>query len=89
MLVCHALVVPPGLPLVSVKRYSTGPVTSEPVVAVILIAVSLSAAGATAKVAGFGVGGSVSDGGGSVVALAGDEAVPTFGVGAESRIVTV
>ena len=60
VLVCHALVVPPGLPEVSVKRYSTGPVASEPVVAVILIAVSLSAAGAAANVAGFGVGGSVS-----------------------------
>jgi hypothetical protein len=88
-LVCHELLVPPGLPEVSVKRYSTGPLASLPVVAVMLIAVSLIAAGATANVAGFGVGGSVS-GGGSVVAFAGLDAVPTFGVGvAESRIVTV
>ena len=59
------------------------------VVAVMLMAVSLSAAGGTAKVAGFGVGGSVSGGVGSVVAFAGLDAVPTFGVPAESRIVTV
>ena len=60
VLACHALLVAPGLPEVSVKRYSTGPVASLPVVAVMLIAVSLSAAGGTANVAGFGVGGSVS-----------------------------
>ncbi len=89
VLVCHELLVPPGLPEVSVKRYSTGPLASEPVVAVMLIAELLSAAGATANVAGFGIGGSVSGGVGSVVAFAGLEAAPTFGVVAESRIVTV
>ncbi len=88
VLVCHELLVAPGPPVVSVKRYSTGPVASVPVVAVMLIAVSLSAAGGEANVAGSGVGGSVS-GAGSVVAFAGLDAVPTFGVAAESRIVTV
>jgi hypothetical protein len=54
-----------------------------------LIAVSLIAAGATANVAGFGVGAVVS-GVASVVVFAGDDAVPAFGVGAaESRICTV
>jgi hypothetical protein len=77
------------LPDISSKKYSTGLVASEPVVAVMLIEELLSAAGGTAHVAGFGVGGSVS-GGAIVVASAGPDGVPTFGVGvAESRIVTV
>ena len=42
------------------NRYCTGPVASEPVVAVIEIAVALIAVGADENVAGFGVGGSVS-----------------------------
>jgi hypothetical protein len=50
------------LPEVSVKRYSTGKLTSVPVVAVILIDEALSADGAEANVAGFGVGGVVSGG---------------------------
>ena len=88
-LACHELLVAPGLPEVSVKRYSTGPVASLPVVAVMVISVSLTAAGAEANVAGLGVGGVVS-GVALVVALAGVDAVPTFGVGvAESRIATV
>jgi hypothetical protein len=88
-LVCHPESLPPGLPDISSKKYSTGPVASEPVVAVMLIAELLSAVGGTAHVAGFGVGGSVS-GAGGVVALAGLDGVPTFGVGVtESRIVTV
>ena len=54
--------------------------------AVMRIDVSLSAAGATANVAGSGVGGSVSELA-SVVALAGDDAVPEWS--RLSRIVTV
>ena len=64
----------------------TGPVASEPVVAVMLIADELSAAGATANVAGFGVGGSMS-GAGSVVADAGADEVPVLP--RLSRMVTV
>ena len=48
VLVCQLLLVAPGPPVVSVKRYSTGPVASEAVVAVMLMAVSLSADGADA-----------------------------------------
>ena len=65
---------PPGLPDVSVKRYSTGPLASLAVVAVILIAESLSADGADTNVAGFGVGAVTS----SVVALAPLEALPVL-----------
>ncbi len=59
-LVCHPLSVAPGPKVVSLKKYSTGPVASEPVVAVMLIAEELSADGAEANVAGFGVGAVVS-----------------------------
>ena len=74
------------MPEVSVKRYSTGPETSLPVVDVMLIAVSLSAAGATANEAGFGTGGVVS-GRACVVALAPAEADPVLP--RLSRMVTV
>ncbi len=84
VLVCQALLVAPGLPEVSVKRYSTGPVASEAVVAVMLMAVALSADGAEENVAGFGVGESVSA---SVVADAPAEAVPVLP--SASRLVTV
>jgi hypothetical protein len=86
ILVTHPLSVAPGFPEVSSKKYCTGPLGSEPVVAVMVISVLLTAAGAEANVAGFGVGGSVS-GAGGVVALAGLDAVPVFGM--LSRICTV
>jgi len=59
-LVCHALLVAPGLPEVSVKRYWTGPLESVPVVAIMAIDVVPVAFGAVEKVAGLGVGGAVS-----------------------------
>jgi hypothetical protein len=62
-------------------------VESVPVVAVMLVAEELSTDGADENIAGFGVGGVVS--GASVVVLAEDDTVPTFGVVAESRICTV
>ena len=48
------------MPEVSAKKYSTVPERSEPVTAVMLIALSLIAAGAETNAAGFGVGGLVS-----------------------------
>jgi len=86
VLVCHALLVPPVCPDVSVKRYRTGPQGSEPVVATMAIEVVPVALGAVAKVAGLGVGGAVSAAA-FVVAEAGAEAVPVLP--RLSRIVTV
>ena len=74
------------MPEVSVKRYSTGPEASLPVVDVMLTDEVPPAAGAEANEAGSGVGGSVS-GVASVVALAPAEADPVLP--RLSRIVTV
>ena len=79
----QALSEPPGLPVVSSNRYSTGPLTSLPTVAVMLISVLLCAAGLTANVAGSGVGASVS----SVMALSAPDTPPVLP--ALSRIMTV
>ena len=59
-MICHSLLSPPGLPVVSVKRYSTGPVISVPMFASIDMDVSLSAVGGERKVAGLGIGGNLS-----------------------------
>ena len=56
-LLCQPLDDPPGLPLVSVNRYSTGPSTLKPVVAVMLMTLELPATGGTAKPAGSGMTG--------------------------------
>ena len=61
---CQSLSLLP--PAIQTKRYEIGPLKSVPVVAVIDMAVSLSAAGGMANVAGLGVGGVLS---GSVVAV--------------------
>ena len=85
LFVCHPLLLPPGLPDVSTKRYSTGPLKSIPVVAVIIIALSLIAAGGELNVAGSGVGGLAS---GSVVADNG-VVVSAVSLPRRSRIFTV
>ena len=56
---CQVLLEPPGLPEVSVNKYCT-PLGSDPVVAVMVMLEEFVAAGATAKVAGLGVGANVS-----------------------------
>jgi len=59
-LVCQPEELPPGWLLVSVKKYSTGPVASVPTIAVHGHDRWPVAIGATANVAGLGVGASVS-----------------------------
>ena len=87
---CHELLVPPGLPEVSVKRYSTGPDASLPVVDVMLTDDVPPAAGAEANEAGLGVGGEVSPAGmPTVVIEAGSDAAVAFWPGLLSRAVTV
>ena len=86
---CQPLLDPPGLPDVSVNRYST-PEASLPVVAVMLIELVPPAAGADAKDAGFGTGGVVSAGGvPPVVADAATETAVAFWLELLSRAITV
>ena len=68
--VCQPLPTTLGSPTeVTLNRYSTGPLTSEPIVAVIVIDVLPIAVGTETNDAGFGVGGSVSPVGVAVIVV--------------------